>query len=70
MIEVGDKVKWAGVQDGRCAPGFHGEVEKISYRDENSLRVMWKERGSYTWERRKNLVFDDTGEQPALVLVA
>ena len=67
MIGVGSRVKWAGVQDPRCAPGFNGHVEKISYRDENSLRVYWDERGTYTWERRANLAIA-TEDPPAAML--
>lgn len=54
-MNVGDKVVWAGQQDPRCAPGFNGKVEKIAGKDPNSIRIFWDERGSYTWERRKNL---------------
>ena len=59
-IEVNDRVRWAGVQDPRCAPGFNGTVLAIARKDNNSLKVAWDERGhnpllNYTWERRKNL---------------
>lgn len=58
MIESGARVRWAGVQDPRCAPGFKGVVLKIAYHDENSVKVLWDERHTYTWERRKNLEYD------------
>lgn len=67
-MEPGTKVRWAGIQDERCAPGFTGEVMKVAYHDENSIKVMWVERNGYTWERRKNLQVIEDGE-PALVLV-
>lgn len=67
-IEEGMKVLWNGVQDPRCAPGFNGVVIKISHHDENSLKVDWKERGTYTWERRSNLKPAPDDESPALVL--
>jgi hypothetical protein len=65
-VNVGDKVIWTGVHDPRCAPGFNGKVEKIASKDSNSIRVFWDERGSYTWERRKNLsVADGAGNASA-----
>ena len=54
-ISVGDRVSWAGVQDPRCAPGFTGTVLAAAHHDPDSLKVHWAERGTYTWERRKNL---------------
>ena len=64
-MDVGDRVRWAGVQDPRCAPGFNGTVLATARRDPDSLKVEWDERpgwlGRYTWERRANLRPDAEG---------
>lgn len=67
-MKIGDRVKWVGIQDPRAAPGFHGVVERIAHHDEDSLRVLWDERGTYTWERRKNLAIDEDYEEGSGVL--
>lgn len=60
---TGDRVRWAGVQNPWCAPGFNGTVLAVATKDENSLKVAWDERPGkgYTWERRKNLAPADDG---------
>src|SRR5262250_2703090 len=50
VMKIGDRVQWVGVQDPRAAPGYHGTIEKISYKDGNSIRVMWDETERYSWE--------------------
>lgn len=69
----GARVKWAGKQDPRVAPGFNGTVMRVSKIDPDSFKVKWDERGphlgKHTWERRKNLelasplVADGAGSQ-------